>query len=156
MRFPQQWMLGHGFLEWAPGSEVRYEHWEEHAPSCSSETTVCIYQTIRHQNREDRRLLPQMRNTSFTCSTKGTLEPQQRGGRRRVRSSSPSRVKNFLFSMSSRPVLGPIQPPILWVPGTLPPDVERTGREADHSPPTSAEVKKMWIYTSTHPYAFMA
>jgi hypothetical protein len=24
------------------------------------------------------------------------------------------------------------------------------------SPPTSAEVKKMWIYTSTPPYAFMA
>jgi hypothetical protein len=29
-------------------------------------------------------------------------------------------------------------------------------READHSPPASAEVKKMWIYTSTPPYAFMA
>jgi hypothetical protein len=29
------------------------------------------------------------------------------------------------------------------------------GRGADHSPPTSAEVKKMWIYTSTPPYAFM-
>jgi hypothetical protein len=28
--------------------------------------------------------------------------------------------------------------------------------EADHSPPASAEVKKMWIYTSTPPYAFMA
>jgi hypothetical protein len=27
--------------------------------------------------------------------------------------------------------------------------VKRLGREADHSPPTSAEVKKMWIYTST-------
>jgi hypothetical protein len=34
--------------------------------------------------------------------------------------------------------------------------VKRPGREADHSPPTSAEVKKMWIYTSTTPYAFMA
>jgi hypothetical protein len=29
-------------------------------------------------------------------------------------------------------------------------------READHSPPTSAEVKKMWIYIFTPPYAFMA
>jgi hypothetical protein len=28
-------------------------------------------------------------------------------------------------------------------------------READHSPPTSAEVKKMWIYTSTSPSSFM-
>jgi hypothetical protein len=31
-----------------------------------------------------------------------------------------------------------------------------SGCEVDHSPPTSAEVKKMWIYTSTPPYAFMA
>jgi hypothetical protein len=29
------------------------------------------------------------------------------------------------------------------------PGVKRPGREADHSPPTSAEVKKMWIYTCT-------
>jgi hypothetical protein len=29
------------------------------------------------------------------------------------------------------------------------------GGKADHWPQTSAEVKKMWIYTSTHPYAFM-
>jgi hypothetical protein len=30
-----------------------------------------------------------------------------------------------------------------------------SGREPDHSPPASAEVKKMWIYTSTPSYAFM-
>jgi hypothetical protein len=36
------------------------------------------------------------------------------------------------------------------------PGVKRPGREADHSPPTSAEVKKMWIYTSIPPYALMA
>jgi hypothetical protein len=36
------------------------------------------------------------------------------------------------------------------------PRIKRQGREADHSPPTSAEVKKMWIYTSTSPYVFMA
>jgi hypothetical protein len=29
-------------------------------------------------------------------------------------------------------------------------------READLSLPTSAKVKKMWIYTSTPPYALMA
>jgi hypothetical protein len=33
--------------------------------------------------------------------------------------------------------------------------VKRLGREAHHSSPTSAEVKKTWIYTSTPPYAFM-
>jgi hypothetical protein len=36
------------------------------------------------------------------------------------------------------------------------PGVKQQGREADHSPPTSAEVKKIWIYTSTPPYVFMA
>jgi hypothetical protein len=36
------------------------------------------------------------------------------------------------------------------------PGVKRPGREADHSPPTSAEVKKIWIYTPTPPYVFMA
>jgi hypothetical protein len=34
------------------------------------------------------------------------------------------------------------------------PGVKRLGREADHSPPASAEIKKIWICTSTHPYAF--
>jgi hypothetical protein len=32
--------------------------------------------------------------------------------------------------------------------------VKRQGREADHSPPFSAEVKNTWSYTSTPPYAF--
>jgi hypothetical protein len=35
------------------------------------------------------------------------------------------------------------------------PGVKRPGREADHSPPTNAEIKKMWLYTSNPPYAFM-
>jgi hypothetical protein len=33
--------------------------------------------------------------------------------------------------------------------GLFPKWVKRLGREADHSPPASAEVKKMWTYTST-------
>jgi hypothetical protein len=69
---------------------------------------------------------------------------------------SPGKVKKFLFSTSSRPALGPTQPPIQWVPGDLSPGVKREGREADHSPPTSADFNKMWIYTSTPPYAFKA
>jgi hypothetical protein len=63
--------------------------------------------------------------------------------------SSPGGVKNFNFSKSSRPALSSTQPPIQWVPGALSPGVKRPGREVDHSPPASAEVKKMWIYTST-------
>jgi hypothetical protein len=42
-----------------------------------------------------------------------------------------------------------IQPPIQWVPGALSQGIKRAEREVDQSPPTSAEVKKMWIYTST-------
>jgi hypothetical protein len=49
-------------------------------------------------------------------------------------------VKNFLFSTSSRLALGPTQPPIQWVQVGFFPRVKRPGREADHSPPTSAEV----------------
>jgi hypothetical protein len=68
----------------------------------------------------------------------------------RGRSSSPSGVKNFHISISSRPALGLILPPIQRVPGALSPGVKRQGREADHSPPSSAEVKKTWIYTYIH------
>jgi hypothetical protein len=77
-----------------------------------------------------------------------------RAGRPRGRSSSPGKVKNFLLSTLSRPTLVFTQPPIQWVPGALSSRVKRPGRESDHSPPTSAEVKKMWIYTSTPPYAY--
>jgi hypothetical protein len=38
----------------------------------------------------------------------------------------------------------------------LPWGVKQPGREADHSPPASVEIKKIWIYTSTPPYALMA
>jgi hypothetical protein len=39
---------------------------------------------------------------------------------------------------------------------TLSSRVKLPGREADQSPPTSAEVKKMWLYTSTSSCVFMA
>jgi hypothetical protein len=42
------------------------------------------------------------------------------------------------------------------VPATHSPVVKRPKREAGHSPPTSAEVKNTWIYTSSPPYVFMA
>jgi hypothetical protein len=42
------------------------------------------------------------------------------------------------------------------VTGSTFPGVKRPAREADHSPPTSADVKKTWVYTSTPTYIFMA
>jgi hypothetical protein len=73
----------------------------------------------------------------------------------RGRSSSPGGGKNFYSSISSRPALRLTGPPIQWEPEALSPRVMRPGREADHSPPTSAEVKKTWVYICTPPYAFM-
>jgi hypothetical protein len=49
---------------------------------------------------------------------------------------------SFLLATASRTALGPTQPPIQWVPGALSLGVKRPGREADHSPPSSAEVKE--------------
>jgi len=60
----------------------------------------------------------------------------------------------FLFATPFRPVLE-TQPPIQWVPGVPTLGVKRPGREVDHSPPSSAEVKNEWSYTSTPQYAFM-
>jgi hypothetical protein len=51
--------------------------------------------------------------------------------------------------MLTRPALGPTQRRIQYVPGALSRGVKRPRREADHSPPASAEVKEMWLYTTT-------
>jgi hypothetical protein len=64
------------------------------------------------------------------------------------------RKKIFLLSTLSSKVLGPSQPPLQWVPGNVYLGVKWLGREADRSPPTSAEVINMWIYTSTPPAFF--
>jgi hypothetical protein len=54
------------------------------------------------------------------------------------------------FLHLSRPASGPTQPPVQWVPG-LSWGQRQPGRDADHTPPSSAEVKKELSYTSTHP-----
>jgi len=50
--------------------------------------------------------------------------------------------KFFLFAAASRPALGPTNPPIQWVPGALSQGIKWLGREADHTHPSSAEVKE--------------
>jgi hypothetical protein len=60
----------------------------------------------------------------------------------------------FFFTTASRTALEPTQPPIQWEPGAFP-GIKRPGREADHSPPSNAEVKNAWSYTSTPQYVFM-
>jgi hypothetical protein len=64
-----------------------------------------------------------------------------------LRDTRPREGQEFPLSTSSRPAVVSTQPHIKWV---------YWEGAAHHSPPTSAEVKKLWIYTSTPPYAFMA
>jgi hypothetical protein len=65
-------------------------------------------------------------------------------------SSSPGRAKNFHFSISPKRLWGPPSLRSNWYRelflGGKPP-----GREANHSAPTSAEVKKTWIYSPPPP-----
>jgi hypothetical protein len=75
-----------------------------------------------------------------------------RAGRPRGRSSSPGSGKNFLHVQTGS---GAHPASCLVGTGSSSPGLKRPGREANCSPPTSAEVKKLWIYTSDPPYAFM-
>jgi hypothetical protein len=60
--------------------------------------------------------------------------------------------KVYLLFKSSIPNLGHTQPSIQWAKEALSPGVKRPKREADHSPPSSAEVKNKLSYTSTSSY----
>jgi hypothetical protein len=57
--------------------------------------------------------------------------------------------------MLSRLALGLTQLSIKWILGVFTPGVKNPEGDADYSPPTSAEVNKTWICSSTPPYAFM-
>jgi hypothetical protein len=74
-------------------------------------------------------------------------------------------VEPFLKTIKRRYIYSSIEgseffflwgPPSLLSNGALSPGVKRPERESDHSSATSAEVKKIWIYSATPPYAFMA
>jgi hypothetical protein len=76
-----------------------------------------------------------------------------RAGGPRGWSSSAGWVKNFLFSRSFRQALGLTQLPIQWVSWIPSQGVKRPGCESDHSPPTSAKVKKnvhLYIHSPIH------
>jgi hypothetical protein len=55
--------------------------------------------------------------------------------------NSQQGLRIFLFIIS-RMALGPTQPPIQLIPGTLSLEVKQSGHEAGHSPPSSDEVKE--------------
>jgi len=42
---------------------------------------------------------------------------------------------------------GPIQPPIQWALGSVIPGIKQPGHEADHSPPSSAEIMELYHHS---------
>jgi hypothetical protein len=59
-----------------------------------------------------------------------------------------------LHSTASRPTLRSTQPPIQWMQAFFPRGLKRSGHEAEHSPPSSIEVK-IGAVISPVPYVFM-
>jgi hypothetical protein len=64
-----------------------------------------------------------------------------------IQGSSPGRVKNFLHVVQTGSGVHPTSYPMAIAVLSL--GVKRPGHEADHSPPASTEVKKIWICIST-------
>jgi hypothetical protein len=58
---------------------------------------------------------------------------------------------SLLLSKSPIPVLAPTRPPLKWIMGFLSARIKRPQREADNDPPSGADVKSEWSYTSTPP-----
>jgi hypothetical protein len=69
--------------------------------------------------------------------------------------SIPGRGKIFHFSITSRQALQPTQPPVQWVLCAVYMGIKRQRREADHSPPSTAEVKNGRDIPPFPPYVFM-
>jgi hypothetical protein len=60
----------------------------------------------------------------------------------------------YLFATTSKLALGPNQPPIQWVSGSLTLEVKQPGSETVSQ--YSAEAKNLCSYTTTPQYVFMA
>jgi hypothetical protein len=65
-------------------------------------------------------------------------------------SDSQQGQETFLQSVGMD--LGSTRLPSHWAPGVFSPGVKQPGREADHSPPSSVEVRNEYSYTSISPY----
>jgi hypothetical protein len=101
---------------------------------------------------------------------KEPLESESRSGRGdEEKNSQPKVCFNITLPSSPRSpkwsllmfalhgfIIFPSQPPTQSLPRVLSRGAKRPGREADDSPPSSAEVKNAWSSTSTHQHVFMA
>jgi len=72
-----------------------------------------------------------------------------------LRFESGQGQKFLLFATTSRPPVGPIQPPNQLVMGDFSLGLNWPGCIADHLSLSSTKVKNLWSYTSTPSYIFM-
>jgi hypothetical protein len=79
----------------------------------------------------------------YTTTTPVSIECRLRPTHRSSIPGGCNRQVFFPFAIASRPALGITQLPT--------PGVKQPRREGDHSPPSNAEVKNTWNYTSTSP-----
>jgi hypothetical protein len=78
-----------------------------------------------------------------SCHSSVDIATRLRAGRSDFKVFDSRRgLRIFHFTTVSMTALGPTQRPIQWLPGALSLRVKRPGRGADHSPPSSAEVKE--------------
>jgi len=68
----------------------------------------------------------------------------------------PGRDSNGTLFLPALPALfwSPPSLPSNWVPEARFPGIKRPGREAYHTPTSSAKIRNAWSYTSTRSYVF--
>jgi hypothetical protein len=116
------------------------------APQCSTRISA-VWSVGSLQSRRASALPNVPLTSAYTDRNAGSV-----GTVTRLRAACPRSLGSILgrgTTFSQAP--GPTQ----WVPGAVSSEVKWQGREAGHSPPSSAEVKNMWNYTATPPYVFM-
>jgi hypothetical protein len=119
-------------LEW--GLLLGLSSWNFACTSCSC---VCAY--LRHQSHALLFQQRKSRDSSVGIATGCGLDGWGAGAR---------------VSVGARFIYWPaVGPTVLYSVGTV---VKRPGREAERSPPNSADVKNTWICTSNPPYVFVA
>jgi hypothetical protein len=136
------WVQLHEFLT----SESDGSEWSASRPGCftpwkESFGTHWIRGCVGHRAGSD---AVAKRNKKITASAVNRIPLVQ-----------PISWRIFLLATAFSLALGPTQTPIQRVPGVLSVGVKHSGRESDHSPPSSVEVDNAWTYASTLPYVFM-
>jgi hypothetical protein len=125
-------------VNWPQSGQPEFDYWQRQG--CSFDTTS---RSVLGPIYCPTQWVPKTRDSSVCIALGYGLDDW--GSRVRF----PAGAGNFSLYHRVQNNSGPTQPPIQWVPGALSLGVKRPGHEADHLPPSSAEAKNAWSYTST-------